>query len=122
MRLACDPLGAEGAEVSEPLLPFEDGDDRTMRDSWLAYHLANPHVYAGLCRYADEAIRSGRGHLGISMLFERLRWYTTIETRGDGLKLNNNYRAFYARLWLQDHPEHPEFFETRVQRYAGAES
>lgn len=105
--------------TATPQLPFEDGDDRTMRDAWLAYHRANPHVYAAICRFADEAIRAGRTRIGIGMLTERLRWYTTIETRGDGFKVNNNFRAFYARLWLAEHPDHPDFFEARVQRYSG---
>lgn len=104
-----------------PQLPFESGDNRTLYDAWLAYHRATPDIYATICRFADEAIRSGREHLSIGMLSERLRWYTTVEARGrvDGFKLNNNYRAFYARLWLQDHPERPDFFETRRQRYSG---
>ena len=57
------------------------------------------------------------------MLFERMRWYSTVEARGreDGYKLNNNYRAFYARLWLRDHQDLPDFFELRQQRYAESE-
>lgn len=102
------------------LLPFEDGDDRTLYDQFLEYHAANPEVYATICRFADEALRAGRTRIGIGMLTERLRWYTTVEARGraDGFKFNNNYRPFYARMWLADHPEHPDFFETRHQRHA----
>lgn len=107
--------------MSEPLLPFEDGDDRTLYDQFLEYHAENPHIYERICKYADEAISAGREHIGIGMLFERIRWYTAVEARGrpDGLKLNNNFRAFYARMWLADHPERPDFFETRRQRYSG---
>jgi hypothetical protein len=104
--------------TSTPLLPFEDGDDRTLYDAFVEYHRANPEVYATICRFADEALRAGRTRIGIGMLTERLRWYTTVEARSaDGFKFNNNYRPFYSRMWLRDHPEHPDFFQTREQRH-----
>ena len=96
---------------------FDAFDEPDMQRRFVEYHRDNPHVYQAFCKYADEAIRAGRKHLGAGMIFERLRWYTMIEARGDGFKLNNNYRAFYARMWMRDHPETPDFFRTRTQTY-----
>jgi hypothetical protein len=73
----------------------------------------NPRVYELLCRFADEAISVGRTRLGISLLFERIRWEVYIITSDDEFKLNNNHRAYYARRWLSEHPQYPEFFATR---------
>jgi hypothetical protein len=99
-------------QLSIEFTTTEDKIERAFR----RFHRENPHVYQLLCKYADEAIAAGRTRLSTKMLFERIRWYTHIETRGEDLKLNNNYTAHYARLWLRDHPTHPEFFATRKVR------
>ena len=77
-----------------------------------AHHAANPAVYAKLREFALEAKRAGRTRIGINMLHERLRWYTTVEETGSGFKANNNFRPCYARLLMQE-PELAGLFETR---------
>lgn len=80
---------------------------------FLAYHEANPQVYDQLRRFALEAVAKGTMRLSINLLFERLRWFTTVETQGDPFKVNNTYRAWYARLLMQQEPELAGVFETR---------
>ncbi len=100
---------------------FDDlGGSPDLREKFRKYHRENPRVYAYFCHFADEAIAKGRKYLGAKLLFERIRWYTTVEAaadHADGFKLNNNYHAFYARLWMREHPEHGDFFRTRKQTY-----
>ena len=91
---------------------FTDADAR----SFAEYHAANPDVYAALRRFALEARRAGRAHLGIKALVERVRWYTTVEARGDAFKVNNSYAPHYARLLMAQEPELAGFFETRKSR------
>jgi len=95
----------------------ELGGPPDLREKFLEYHRDNAHIYRAFCKYAQEALDAGRKYLGAGMIFERLRWYTLIEARGDGFKLNNNYRAFYARLWMREHPDRADFFRTRKQTY-----
>ena len=48
-------------------------------------------------------------------MFERIRWEK--DAGGDGtttLKINNNFVAFYSRLYMR-HPEHDGFFRLRHQ-------
>lgn len=80
------------------------------------FHELNPHVFEKLAQYALEARRAGRARLSINMLFERLRWYTAVETQGDSFKLNNTWRAFYARLLMERVPELTGLFETRKSK------
>lgn len=69
------------------------------------FHLANPHVYELLVRFARQAKRAGRRRFGMKMLFERVRWYTDIETESKTrLKVNNNFISRYARLLMQQEP------------------
>jgi hypothetical protein len=84
--------------------------------AFVRYHAENPQVYAALVRFALEAKRSGRRRLGMKAVFERLRWWSVIETAGDEFVLNNNYTAWYARLVMAQEPELAGFFETRASR------
>lgn len=90
----------------------------TLEQQFDAFHQANPHVYEHLRYMALDAARHGR-RLGIGMFFEVLRWHYAMNTNDPAseFKLNNNYRAFYARLLMEQEPELNDYFETRIQRW-----
>lgn len=81
------------------------------------FHNANGHVYTMLCTLARRWMSvHGKGKLGIGMLFERARWEIAMTTHStDGFKLNNNHRAFYARLIMDNEPDLAEAFALRQQ-------
>jgi hypothetical protein len=90
--------------------------DRTLAAAFAEFHEANPDVYAAL---EDRALRlhaMGRS-FGIATIYEALR-YERLLTAGDAFKLNNNHRAFYARLLLGAHPELRNTIHTREQTAA----
>jgi len=72
----------------------------------------NPEVYAKLLDLARTIKARGMGRVSIALLFERLRWISQIETTGDQFKLNNSYRAYYARKLMRE-PGLDGLFETR---------
>lgn len=80
--------------------------------AWRAFHRANPRVYELFEQYTFEAARR-RAHYSAKAIFERIRWHTEIETTGADFKLNNNFHAYYARLFMKRHPRHDGFFRTR---------
>ena len=82
---------------------------------FLQFHLANPHVYRKLRELSLFAKRHGAKKIGIALLFERLRWWSMFETKGDVFKLCNDYRAYYARVLMNNEPELAGFFEIRSQ-------
>lgn len=86
---------------------------RSLVQAFWRFHQANPHVYELLVTYAHEAKHAGRSHLGIALLFERVRWYTSVETTGGDFKVNNSYRSLYARLIMHREPALRGLFETR---------
>ena len=90
----------------------------SLEDQFNAFHQANPHVYEMLRRLSLDAARHGR-RLGIGMLFEVLRWQNAMTTTDEAseFKLNNNYRAFYARLLMEREPDLQDYFETRTQTW-----
>lgn len=90
-------------------------DTRSIQERFEAFHRANEHVLAKLVELAREARAAGMKKCGISLLWERARWYWSVETHGDDYKLNNLFRSRYARLMEQLYPDEfgNGFFETR---------
>ena len=83
-------------------------------ESFKHFHKKNPDVWVLFRKYALEAANSGRSHYSANAIFERIRWHIEIETIGGGiLKLNNNHKAYYARLFHQDQPHLDGFFRNR---------
>jgi hypothetical protein len=89
--------------------------NRIEKKFW-AYHDENPHVFRLFARYAQMAVNAGHKRFSADMVLHRLRWNTMVETFSDKFKINNNYSAYYARLWMRENPEHDGFFSTRVLR------
>ena len=102
--------------------PFEfgtpDNPSTWLEANFWVFHAANPVVYDLFRRFTSRAIKSGYRHFSVAMIIERIRWETNVETydptSDDTLKINNNYKAYYARLWMRDNPGWPEFFRTRA--------
>lgn len=89
----------------------------SLEDNFRRFHAANPHVYEMLVKLARRWRRRGTGKCGIGMLYETARWYLNLAGEGEPMHLNNNYRAFYARLMMEREPDLRGLFETRRQRY-----
>lgn len=97
--------------TDQPCLPF----DKTAAQRFEEFHEANPKVYIVLVRLAREWIRrTGRSKIGIGALFERTRWEIAITTSDPEFKLNNDFRAYYARLIMAEHPDLADLFEVRT--------
>ena len=101
-----------------PQQALDESEPSRIDREWLAFHEANPHVYEALVRFAREAA-ARRTHFGIGMLWERLRWYTSIEAHDQSQsewELNNNFRSRYSRLLMAREPDLEGLFETRKLR------
>ena len=78
------------------------------------YHIDNPNLWELLLKFARQLKAAGRDSYSIASLFERIRWHAMVETKGDQFKLNNNYKACYARMLMAKHPEFQGMFELRA--------
>lgn len=94
-------------------LAFGDDDQPPAVAAFRQFHRDNPHVYIQLVRLARRGRRSGATKLGIGQLFEVLRWRTMLATTDPDFKLNNNYRAHYARLIMEQEPDLAGAFDLR---------
>jgi len=97
--------------VSQLALAFAS----TATERFEAFHESNPRVYEVLVRLAREWVaRTGRHKLGIGALYERARWENALATTDPDFRLNNNYRAFYARMIMAREPDLAGLFDLRV--------
>lgn len=89
----------------------------TPAEKFERFHSANPIVFLKLQEMTEEMVERGRNRIGIATLFEVLRWNFYLRTNDpeSEFKLNNDYRAFYARLLMDRHPEWGQIFELRTQ-------
>jgi hypothetical protein len=88
--------------------------DPTIADRFEEFHEANPKVYVVLVRLAREWVnRTGRRKVGIGALYERARWEIATATNDPDFKLNNNFRAFYARLIMCSEADLADLFDLR---------
>lgn len=78
------------------------------------FHAQHPEVYTQLVQLARTWKKNGTAKLGIATLFEVLRWNSHLNPdKTGGYKLNNNYRALYARKIMQREPDLDGLFELR---------
>lgn len=74
---------------------------------FLEYHSANPNVYEFYKQQTLEAINSGRELYSSKAINEYARW-------NSDYRVGNNYTAYYARLFIEDHPQYKGFFKLRA--------
>jgi len=80
------------------------------------FHRENPRVYELFKRFTFQLIERGFKHHSSDAVVHRIRWHTDVETTTatDSFKIANAHTAFYARLFMADHPQHKGFFRTAV--------
>jgi hypothetical protein len=125
------PVGGTSRTTTEQTISFltEAGEvipiveTREISAYWqsraLEFHVANPHVYEALVRYARQARAAGVDRIGIELLWNRMRWDWMLETEhAHDYKLNQNYKAWYARRIMELESDLAGIFETRSRRAA----
>ena len=86
-----------------------------MRATWgsfYQYHRDNPGLYKRLVSMAYGLKAKGFTRYGMAGLFEVIR-YENCSRYGEDFKIDNYYRAAYARLIMQKEPGLEGFFTTR---------
>jgi hypothetical protein len=105
---ASAPRPLEPSWLAVPVTPLEQ--------KFKAFHELNPAMHRELERRSLWEVRHGATRLSIAKMAEQLRADPSVTTIGDGFKINNSYRAFYARLLIHRHPELDGKFELRERR------
>lgn len=97
----------------EELVKPDYGEGMTIDERFEVFHKANPHVYDLIHQRALALRRRGIKRFGLAAIYEGLRYDYAVQTGGDKFKLNNDYRAIYSRMIMENDPELAGFFEKR---------
>jgi hypothetical protein len=94
-----------------PLTPFKPRNKIEVR--FWEIHVRNPKIYERIDAQCFAMIAQGRRRYAVDAFFNTIRWDDTLAMNGEEFKMNDHYRPYYSRLWLQNNPEHWGFFELR---------
>lgn len=93
-------------DFGTPERPFNN-----LEAAFWRFHFANPSVYELFDQFTRQSLKAGRKNFSATIVFERIRWATMVETvDSPDFKVSNNHRPYYARLWMRNNPEHEGFF------------
>lgn len=86
---------------------------KSIAKTFKEFHLQHPEVWVSFERIALQAANK-KARFGAGAIAEILRWESFISGADfDGYKINHNYKAFYARMFAEQHPHHKNFFRYR---------
>ena len=85
----------------------------SINDEFIAFNTNNPEVWVMFRDFTFQLISAGRKRFGAKAIFERIRWEKILTTSDKDFKINNNYCAYYARMFMNIYPEYLKFFRVR---------
>lgn len=91
-----------------------DGIDKGLVKRFFQYHQDHPEIYKEFKRMAFEMRKVRRKYSHVTIM-ESMRWNKDLEG-GEVFKINNDYKALYARAMIHFHPEFKDFFELRQMK------
>jgi hypothetical protein len=102
-----------GTPLGNQLLPrFLVAPSTSLEERFSRFHRENPSLYREFERRALALYNAGVKRIAIAQIAEVIRYDEAVAKRGH-YKVNNSYRAFYARMLVHDHPELSSLIETR---------
>jgi len=87
-----------------------------LKQKWWEWHKQNPHVFGLFEEFTFRAINRGHNRLSAWLVVNRIRWETSIETKGGDFKISNDYIALYARYFMHLYPEYNGFFKIKKMK------
>lgn len=110
-----------GGQASLFGLPYGSEEERSLTDRFLEWKATNAgaEVINQFTILALHAKKKGLKTYGAKAIWERLRWYYSVEAEhpdGEEYKLNNNYTSRVARVVEALEPRLSGFFEKRRLR------
>lgn len=91
---------------------LQQGVDQNTVLHFIGWHKKNPAVWKEFETLALQLWHKGAMHYGAKAIFEIIRYKRRVEKNED-FKCNNNYAAYYARIFALKYPKLKNFFEFR---------
>jgi len=95
---------------------YKELNGMSIREGFEVFHKRNPHVFSAFEKEVFKAIERGRSKLSAKLIINWIRWNEFLRTSDDNFRINDAYQSYYARLFVEKHPEHKGIFEFRKLR------
>jgi len=96
-------------------LPIFQNVDKGLLKKFEKYHKENRAVFLGFTRLAIKMKSAGHSKYSHVTIIEALRWSIDIKG-GKPFKINNDFKALYARLMIHYWPHFEGFFSLRKMK------
>jgi hypothetical protein len=84
------------------------------KEDFEKFHHNNPEIYTMFVDFSKQAAVKN-SYYSARGIFHRIRWETSVNSDDRQFKLNDIWTAYYARKFMEDHPEHKGFFRLRKE-------
>ena len=90
--------------------------DKTVEIRAQEWIKANPDLWGKFTDYALKQAENER-HISVAWLTEDVRQHDYVNRIGDPCKINNNFKAVFARLLIKQHPQVRPYITIRKSGY-----
>ena len=85
------------------------------KENFEQHHKKNPHIYDAFEKYALKAAKR-KSRYSAKAIFHIMRWETEIEELDSDYKISDGWISHYARMFMENNPEHKGLFKTAVRK------
>ncbi len=79
-------------------------DKNKLTERFNNFHANNPQVYDEFKRITFISIERGFKKIGGDFIANIIRWESRVSSAGDKFKINNDFTAFYSRMFEKEYP------------------
>jgi hypothetical protein len=95
---------------------YKELNGHSIRVGFNKFNDENPHIFKAFEEQAMRAINKGREKISAKLIINWIRWHEFLESTDKNFKINDAYQSYYARHFIEKHPEHKDVFEFRKLR------
>ena len=95
---------------------YKELNGMSIREGFQKFHKENPHIYNAFEQQVFKAIEKGRKKVSAKLIINWIRWNEYLRSSDQNFKINDAFQSYYARLFVEKHPEHSDIFDFRKLR------
>ena len=95
---------------------YKELNGHSIREGFNQFNKDNLHIYDAFEEQVLSAINRGRTKVSSKLIINWIRWNEFLKSTDQNFKINDAYQSYYARHFVEKHPEHYKVFNFRKLR------
>ena len=95
---------------------YKELNGHTIKEGFEKFNKENPQVFKAFEEQVFKAINRGRNKVSSKLIINWIRWNEYLKTSDENFKINDAYQSYYARFFVEKHPQYYDLFEFRKLR------